>query len=514
MFSFFKKKKKTKQNVQQPKNTTPPIETNIPVSSHFNVNIAKILTHLDHTDDLGQRKIRFKEKQGLLLYVVPLMKTEKINQDIIAPLQHAQSGEVEEIVQVASIAKTKDIHEAIHLLSKGACLFLIEDLDYIYAIDATLHESRAVEQPHNEKVVHGSHEGFVENLNKNINLIRQRILDGSVVVKYVEIGEISRTRIAVVYLNHITNKALVEKVLSRLKSIQVDAVDTPGIIDESIEESPYSLFPQILNTERPDRVVSNLLEGRIAILITGSSSALIAPVNFFSFFQSPEDYNSRSVFGTFYRLIRILGFFIAISLPALYIATISFHYELIPNDLILTVKSSLENVPLPPIAEALLMVIILELLREAALRLPTAISQTIGVVGGLVIGTAIVEANLVSNMMIIVIALTAIASFVVPSNEMSTSLRVLSFPMMFGAAIFGYLGIVFIFVIILMHLTLLESFGAPYLYPLAPFQLKNIKDSVVRMNHWYMNDRPRDTVPQKIRRQTSLRNWTKHENET
>lgn len=253
--------------------------------------------------------------------------------------------------------------------------------------------------------------------------------------------------------------------------------------------------------------MSNLLEGRVAILPTGSASALITPVNFFAFFQSPEDYNSRSLYGSFYRLIRILGFFIAISLPALYIATISFHYELIPNDLILTVKSSLENVPLPPLAEALLMVIILELLREAALRLPTSISQTIGVVGGLVIGTAIVEANLVSNMMIIVIALTAIASFVVPSNDMSTTLRLLSFPMMFGAAIFGYLGIVFIFVLIIMHLSLLESFGTPYFYPLVPMQFDNMKDSVLRMHHWYMNDRPRDTMPQRIRRQKSMRKW-------
>ncbi|MCM3597567.1 spore germination protein [Metabacillus idriensis] len=514
MFSLFKKKKQSKQKAQQPKNTAPPKDTNIPVSSHFNVNIAKILTHLDHTDDLGQRKIMFKGKQGLLLYFVPLMKSDKINQDIIAPLQHAESEVVEDVVAIASISKTKDIHEAIHFLCKGKCLLLLEDLDCIYAFDSAIHEARSVEQTQNEKVVRGSHEGFTENMDINLNLIRQRILDGSLVVKYLEIGNISRTRVAVLYINHLTNKELIEKVLTRLKSIKIDAVDTPGIIEESIEDSPYSLFPQILSTERPDKVVSNLFEGRVVILPTGSSSALIAPVNFFSFFQTPEDYNSRWIFGSFYRLIRILGFFISISLPALYIATISYHYELIPNDLILTVKSSLENVPLPPIAEALLMVIILELLREAALRLPTSISQTIGVVGGLVIGTAIVEANLVSNMMIIVIALTAIASFVVPSNEMSTALRLVSFPMMFGAAIFGYLGIVFIFVIILMHLSLLESFGTPYFYPLAPMQFDNLKDSVLRMHHWYMNDRPKDTSPQKVRRQNSLRNWSKHENES
>ncbi|KEZ48615.1 hypothetical protein AZ46_0217070 [Metabacillus indicus LMG 22858] len=479
----------------------------MPVSPHFNVNIAKILTHLDHTDDLGQRRIQFQGKQALLLYFVPMMQSEKINQDVIGPLQQAKSGEVEDAVAIASITKTKDIHEAIHYLCKGACLLLIEETDIIYCIDAGISQARSVQQPQNEKVIRGSHEGLTENLDINLNLVRQRILDGSVVVKYVQIGSVSRTRVAVVYMNHLTNQKLVKDVITRLKTIETDALDSPGIIEESLEENPFSFFPQLLNTERPDKIVSNLLEGRVAILPTGSASALITPVNFFSFFQSPEDYNSRSLYGSFYRLIRILGFFIAISLPALYIATISFHYELIPNDLILTVKSSLENVPLPPLAEALLMVIILELLREAALRLPTSISQTIGVVGGLVIGTAIVEANLVSNMMIIVIALTAIAAFVVPSNDMSTALRLLSFPMMFGAAIFGYLGIVFIFVLIIMHLSLLESFGTPYFYPLVPMQFDNMKDSVLRMHHWYMNDRPRDTLPQRIRRQKSMRKW-------
>ncbi|KEZ52006.1 MULTISPECIES: spore germination protein [Metabacillus] len=508
MFSFLKKKKKESEKKKpQPQNVVSPADVNIPVSPHFNVNIAKILTHLDHTDDLGQRRIQFQGKQALLLYFVPMMQSEKINQDVIGPLQQAKSGEVEDAVAIASITKTKDIHEAIHYLCKGACLLLIEETDIIYCIDAGISQARSVQQPQNEKVIRGSHEGLTENLDINLNLVRQRILDGSVVVKYVQIGSVSRTRVAVVYMNHLTNQKLVKDVITRLKTIETDALDSPGIIEESLEENPFSFFPQLLNTERPDKIVSNLLEGRVAILPTGSASALITPVNFFSFFQSPEDYNSRSLYGSFYRLIRILGFFIAISLPALYIATISFHYELIPNDLILTVKSSLENVPLPPLAEALLMVIILELLREAALRLPTSISQTIGVVGGLVIGTAIVEANLVSNMMIIVIALTAIAAFVVPSNDMSTALRLLSFPMMFGAAIFGYLGIVFIFVLIIMHLSLLESFGTPYFYPLVPMQFDNMKDSVLRMHHWYMNDRPRDTLPQRIRRQKSMRKW-------
>ena len=357
----------------------------------------------------------------------------------------------------------------------------------------------------------GSHEGFVENLDKNINLMRQRFLDGSLIVKYLEVGTISRTRVAVLYLKGISNPEYYEEVFRRLESIDVDAVESGSIIEEALENSPFSPFPQLLNTERPDRVMGNLLEGRIAIMTAGNSSTIVAPSCFFTFYQSPEDYNTRSLYGSFFRLLRIFSFFVAISLPALYIATISFHYELIPVDLILTVKSSVDNVPFPPIAEAFIMVLILELLKEAAIRLPSSIAQTIGVVGGLVIGTAIVEANLVSNIMIIVIALTAIASFVVPTNEMSTTLRILSFPMMVGAALFGYLGIIFVLTLIIMHLVTLESVGKPYLIPIAPLRVADLKDVFVRVNQMYMNDRPVGPKPLKRRRQRALRDWQKNE---
>ncbi|MGX1373877.1 hypothetical protein RKD56_000995 [Priestia megaterium] len=291
----------------------------------------------------------------------------------------------------------------------------------------------------------------------------------------------------------------------------MDGVDSGSIIEEALEDSPLSPFPQLLNTERPDRVMGNLLEGRMAVLTNGNSSALIAPVNFFSFYQSPEDYNTRALYGSFFRLLRIFSFFVAMSLPAIYIATISFHYELIPLDLVFTVKGSLENVPFPPIVEAFIMVLILELLKEASLRLPSSIAQTIGVVGGLVIGTAIVEASLVSNMMIIVIALTAVSSFVVPSNEMSTTLRILSFPMMIGAAVFGYLGIVFVLVLIVMHLVILESITMPYLIPFAPFKISGLKDVFMRMHQLYLNERPANAKPQKRQRQKAIRNWDSNE---
>ncbi|MBM7703603.1 spore germination protein [Metabacillus iocasae] len=482
----------------------------IPATSSLEDNKQQMTTFLEGTDDLGEREIMYLGEKGILLYFVPLMDSEKLNQHIIKPLQMATKDKIEEVVNIASITKTQNLYEAIYMMCKGAAVLILEGRDTVYAIDAALPASRQVSQAYNEKSVRGPQEGFIENLDKNVNLIRQRFLDGSLVVKYIEIGSISKTRIALLYVKGLTNKQLVEEVMNRLRLINVDAVDTGGLIEEALEESPFSPFPQLLNTERPDRVVGNLLEGRIALITTGNASALIAPVSFFSFYQSPEDYHTRSIYGSFFRLLRVFSFFVAMSLPALYIATISFHYELIPIDLILTVKGSLENVPFPPLIEALIMVIILELLKEASLRLPSSIAQTIGVVGGLVIGTAIVEASLVSNMMIIVIALTAISSFVVPSNEMSTTLRLLSFPMMIGAALFGYLGIVLVFVMITMHLITLKSISTPYLIPIAPLRFSNLKDVFIRLHAMYSNKRPLGAKPQRLRRQIAIRTW-KHD---
>lgn len=283
------------------------------------------------------------------------------------------------------------------------------------------------------------------------------------------------------------------------------------IIQEFIEDEAYFPFPQMLNTERPDRLVSNLMEGRFAIISDGSPTAVIAPINFFAFFQSPDDYNSRWLIGSFIRSFRVLSLMIAIGLPALYIAVVTYHYEVIPFELVFALKGTLEYVPIPPILEALSMHIILELLSEAATRLPSPIAQTIGVVGGLVIGTAVVEANLVSNSMIVVVALTAVASYAIPVTEMGTSIRMLGFPLMIAASIFGFIGIVIGLMLILVHLCKLESFGSPYFSPLAPFKLSENKDTFLRLPLFKFLKRPTSTHPKDSVRLGNARGWKQNE---
>jgi spore germination protein KA len=253
------------------------------------------------------------------------------------------------------------------------------------------------------------------------------------------------------------------------------------------------------------------MEGRVAIMVEGSPTALMAPSTFFMFYQAPDDYNMRWYTGTFVRLIRLASFIIAIGLPAFYIAVVAFHFEVIPDELIMPVKSSINEIAYPPLLEALVMVIIIELIREAGIRLPQPIGQTIGIVGGLVIGDAVVRAGLVSNLMVIVIALTAIASFVVPSNELSTSLRLLTFPLIILAGSLGFVGIIFGMMMILIHLTRLESFGTPYFAPIAPLRLKDLKDTFIRMPIYKMNNRPKDSRAIKRKAIEPSREWKKDE---
>jgi spore germination protein KA len=231
------------------------------------------------------------------------------------------------------------------------------------------------------------------------------------------------------------------------------------------------------------------------------------PVNFFSFYQSVDDYNKRWQIGSFFRFIRLFSFFIAIGLPAVYIAIVSFHFEVIPFGLILLIKSSLEDIPYPPLFEALLMELTIELIREASIRLPTRIGSTIAIVGGLVIGDAVVKAGLVSNLMIIVVAITAIAAYIVPSNEMSAAVRILRFPFMIAAATLGFFGIVFGFMILLFHLCRLYTFGSPYFAPLAPLNLADLKDAFIRAPFWKQNTRPKEVHAQKKDTTNYTRKW-------
>jgi spore germination protein KA len=499
-----------KRNRRIPKQLLSEKEEVVPEFLTLEEKISYFRNGLFNTDDLKIRELTFNSKIMTIMFIDSVIDNRSLQTYIIQPILEKGSGDIRDVVSSNSIKETLYLDEALSAMVDGHCLLLTEDSEILTLICMPRILTNRFE-PVNEKVIRGSHQGFSENITENVHLIRERVSSPKLTVKYSSIGETTRTKYALVYLSHLTNPELLKTIEDRINYVQADAIQSPGYFEEFLEDNSYSPFPQFLNTERPDRVAGNLMEGRIALLMEGSPTVLLLPVNFFSFFQTSEDYNNRAFIGSFVRFIRLISFIATLCLPAFYIAVISYNYEIIPVEIIFSIKSSLEYVPFPPLIEAAIMQLTLELLREAAIRLPNPIAQTIGVVGGLVIGTAVVEANLVSNTMVIVVAITAISSFVIPSNELSTSVRILGFPLMIFAALFGVLGIVIGLMLLLIHMSTLKSLGQYYLYPVAPLDFKSLKDTFIRVPIWLMKERPKDLKPQYKWKTTDPRGWEKNE---
>ncbi len=365
------------------------------------------------------------------------------------------------------------------ILSGDTALF-VEGTDQVLTIGSEGWASRGVEEPITESVVRGPREGFTENIRTNTALIRRRIKDPNLRLNSYKIGRRSKRELVVAYVEGILHPDIHKELDRRLKAIDSDDAPESGYIEQMIQDSFLSPFPTVMHTERPDKTASSILQGKAAVLLDGTPFVLIVPVTFGQMLHSPEDYYENWLIGSFIRVLRYMASFVAVFLPSLYIALVSFHQGMIPSKLAFAVAASREGVPFPAFVEAIIMEITLELLREAGLRLPKPIGQTIGIVGGLVIGESAVAAGIVSPIMVIVVAVTAIASFAIPAYNLGISFRILRFGIMVAAAAFGLFGIVMAYIMINIHMTHLKSFGLPYTAPFSPTFTKDFRDLVVR----------------------------------
>ncbi len=500
MRSFFKKNKTQKQSEA----LNDVMKTILPTPEE---NVEYIKNAFFYTDDMISSNITWDGNPGIVIYLETMIDTEYFLTNFWNPLTKAHKKRVVDIIDGPESSYSNDLSHIVKSLLSGHCALFLQGRNECILFNCVQANHRSPDEPENEKAIRGSHKGFVENLDLNINSIRERIKNRKLTIKYFNKGEETNTNIAMIYMSDIANTSTVAQVQERIEAISSDMVFSPGYIEESMDDFPYSPFQQVLTTERPDRVKANLIEGRIAIMASGSTDATIVPVTFFSFFQSPDDYNIRFYAGTFFRLLRLFCFFGALTLPAIYIAVVGFHFEIIPHAMVTLIKGSIENVPFSPFVETLVMAVTIELIREAGIRLPTPIGQTIGIVGGLIIGDAVVNAGFVSNIMVIVIALTAIMSFSIPSYEMGNAVRLLSFPVMVGATTLGFVGMVFALMIILIHMCTLESFGTPYTSPVTPFHAKELKDAIVRAPSWTLKERPDELHTQKPEKDKDSRKW-------
>lgn len=381
---------------------------------------------------------------------------------------------------VQKIKIIRDWNELILSILSGDTVILIDGCTEAISGETKGGEMRGITEPTTQVTIRGPKDCFNESIGTNISLIRRRIASSNLWLETMRIGQETHTNIAIMYIKGIINEELIQEVKKRLNEIKTDRILDSGNIEHFIEDHTSSPFPTIYSTERPDSVAGNLLEGRIAILVDGSPFVLIVPTLFVQFFQSPDDYSYRYNLAIFLRILRYVSFFISLVAPSIYIAAITFHQEMIPTTLLISLASSREGVPFPAFVEALLMEATFELLREAGIRMPRAVGQAVSIVGALVLGQAAVQAGIVSPQMVIIVAITGIASFATPAYDLAASARLIRFILMILAATFGFYGLTLGIIIIIAHLNSLRSFGFPYLAPFSPFILEGQKDAILR----------------------------------
>nr|WP_100401997.1 spore germination protein [Bacillus sp. FJAT-42315] len=428
-----------------------------------------------------------------------LINPDTVHQNILAKLADKKLTDLQAIKEklpIEDLIITANITDIKDKLMKGHVVFHEkQQSSACLLVPALALEKRQVAIPETEYTVIGPKEAFVEALDTNVNLVRKRLPIPELQMKEMVVGTLSKTRVKVAYIKGIANEENINTVIQRIQAIEYDHIPDSSFIMQMITDNKNSLFPQIIDTERPDRVGSALAEGKIAILVDGSPHVLLAPTTLIEFFSAFEDYFYTWNVASFFRLIRVFAvIFSVLSTPA-YVAVLTYHYEMIPQDLLNTLVSSRSGIPFPPILEALVLELTIELLREAGARLPTKVGQTIGIVGGIVIGTAAVQAGLTSNVLLIIVALSALASFTTPIYQVSYAIRFIRFPFLLFAQFLGLLGITVCLAFLLMHMLNLSSLGRPFLEPIFPLRRADLKDALFRLPFDQQRMRPLQARP-------------------
>ncbi|WP_145020003.1 spore germination protein [Paenibacillus sp. Y412MC10] len=449
---------------------------------------------------------------AVIVYFMGLTDSDMINRYILEPTLKQLSedggitlGDFCKCLPVSSYTMIQTMDQAVMEIGDGNVVLLMDGEERAISLYLAKWEQRSITEPEAESVVRGPREGFIETLMVNVSMIRRKLKSPDLKMKSIRIGRFSQTEVVVAFVSGIIESSLVTEIESRLSRINIDGILESGMIEELIEDNPYSPFPQLQSTERPDVVAANLLEGRAAILVEGTPIALIAPATIFTFLQSPEDHYQRYYIGTAIRWLRYFFAFIALIGPSFYVAIVTYHQEMIPTTLLLNMTKSREQIPFPALVEALLMEITFEALREAGVRLPKQIGAAVSIVGALVIGQAAIAAGLVSSPMVMVVAITGIASFLIPHFAFGITVRLLRFPMMLLAGFLGFFGLMMGITLILTHLFALRSFGVPYVTLSTATNLSQLKDILVRVPTWKMNTRPRIGVWNRYRQGANQR---------
>ncbi len=481
-------------------------------SLEYNIQLFKDIFNSDET--LVTRKFKGPTEQQSecgIIFIEGMIDVDVVNKNIIQPVLRKKilTREVsletlqEHVIAAHKIEKTADIEKLIQGILIGNTVFLLEGASEALIITTKGWKHREITEPPSEKTIRGPREGFTEAFLTNLSLIRRKVKTPKLKFKYLTLGVQTNTKVCICYIEGITNDKILEEVERRLKNIIMDGIIDSGYIEELIKDCPLSPFKTIGSTERPDVAASRLLEGRIAVVSDGSPNVLTMPYVFQEYFQSNEDYYMDFIFGSINRLLRILGFLLTISVTGIYVAISTYHQEIFPTPLVLSISAARQGVPFPTVVEAILLLFIFEVLREASVRMPEAIGQTISIVGALVLGQAAIDARLFSAPIVVVVALSGITELIVPRFKGANI--IVRMMLLFLSAFLGLYGFIFGVLILLIHLFGLRSFGVPYMQNYRSLEFQDFKDTVVRAPWWYMILRPQFIASENKKRRSLIR---------
>jgi len=449
-----------------------------PIRNRLEANRRWLEERLKDNFDVVIQDIEHRGKTvAFLVFIEGMADSEAISDHVMAPLLRQEWDHI----SASQRSEAGDFETVLDAVFSGNGAVFFDNTDKATIVNVRGGTRRGVEEPNSEAVIRGPREGFNENLRTNTALVRFKIQSPNLKMEAFTIGKETRTQVVLAYMEDIIDPGVLREVRERLRKIEIDGILESGYIEEFIEDDSYSPFPQFQYTERPDTAAAQLLEGRFAIFVDGSPFVLMAPVTLMELLQASEDYYERFMIGSMIRILRIAFTLLALYLPGVYVAVMTYHQDMIPTNLLLSIAAAREAIPFPTIVEALIMEVSFEALREASIRLPRTIGQAVSILGALVVGQAAVEAGIVSAPMVIIVSLTGIASFTIPRFNLAITMRMLRFPMMIMAGVFGLFGIVVGMVLITSHLSRLRSFGVPYLSGLAPASPKDKHDLFVRL---------------------------------
>lgn len=484
------------------------------ISKSVEINRRLLKEMFGDSQDIKLREFEFgtgKKLKALILFIDGMVDRNVVNHQIIEPIMYSNrleenftaektatiDGILETLVTIGEASEAETLEEAAQGALMGDTVLFVEGQVKCLILGSKGYDKRTVSEPDSEVVIRGPKESFTENLRTNTALLRRKIKNTELRVIHFTVGKRTKTPVAITYIEGIVKPGVAEEVRRRLKQVEPDGILDSGYIEQYVEDAPFSIFPTVGNTEKPDVLAARLLEGRVGILVDGSPVALTVPFLFIEKFQTAEDYYIRPWYASFIRAGRFLAFALCVLIPALYVAFSTFHPGIIPTKLLYTMIAARQGVPFSAFFEAVVMIIIFELLREAGLRLPKPVGQTIGIVGALIMGESAVSAGLVSPLLLICVALSAVSGFVVSGlNGVQNLLRLIYLVL---AALLGGLGLALGIFFTLIHLVTLKSFGQPYMQPLAPLEPRDLKDTIVRVPLWKMFLRPTGFSKNRVR---------------